>query len=69
MFYLGTAVFAFEGVNMVVPIAESMKRPEKFPLCLTSVLMGVCVVLASIGTSKNCYINSIKISTHIHFNL
>lgn len=47
---IGTAIFAFEGVNMVVPIAESMEKPEKFPICLTGIMTGVATIYAAMGT-------------------
>ncbi|KAG1472547.1 hypothetical protein G6F56_001472 [Rhizopus delemar] len=31
---IGTAVFSFEGIGMVVPVVEGMKNPEKFPRVL-----------------------------------
>ncbi|KAJ3258800.1 neutral amino acid transporter [Chytriomyces hyalinus] len=42
--FIGTALFAFEGICLILPIAESMKHPEQFPMVLT-----LCITL--IGTT------------------
>lgn len=47
---IGTAVFTFEGIGLVIPITESMKEPEKFPRALTGVMAGVMVLFASAGS-------------------
>lgn len=46
---IGTAVFTFEGVGLVIPITESMKEPRKFPATLTAVMAGVATLFASAG--------------------
>ncbi|ORX62684.1 hypothetical protein DM01DRAFT_1278586 [Hesseltinella vesiculosa] len=46
---VGTAVFAFECVGLVIPIAESMENPEKFPLVVWAGMIIVCVVYLLIG--------------------
>eukprot|EP00736_Rhodelphis_marinus_P001903 Rmarinus@m.2733 len=45
--FIGTAVYTFEGVGMVIPIHQSMKEKEKFPLVLRWTLVGVCVLFVS----------------------
>ncbi len=47
--FIGTAVFTFEGIGLIIPITESMKEPEKFPRALTGVMAGVMVLFASAG--------------------
>ncbi|KAL0095500.1 transmembrane amino acid transporter protein-domain-containing protein [Phycomyces blakesleeanus] len=47
---IGTAVFAFEGIAMVVPIVEGMKKPEKFPLAVNIGMGIITVVFIIIGT-------------------
>ncbi|GAK65805.1 vacuolar amino acid transporter 3 [Moesziomyces antarcticus] len=47
--FIGTAVFTFEGIGLVIPITESMKEPEKFPRALTGVMAFVMVLFASAG--------------------
>ncbi|KAJ2808060.1 hypothetical protein H4R20_001016 [Coemansia guatemalensis] len=41
---VGTAVFAFEGVTLVIPVVDSMARPNTFPKVLTAVML-VCIVV------------------------
>ncbi|KAI7818085.1 transmembrane amino acid transporter protein-domain-containing protein [Gamsiella multidivaricata] len=47
--FIGTAVFSYEGIGMVIPICGSMKDPRQFPRALTIVLTVVCVLLVSFG--------------------
>lgn len=47
--FLGTAAFAFEGIGLVIPIQESMARPEKFKFVLTGVMIILILVFTSIG--------------------
>lgn len=46
---IGTAMFTFEGIGLIIPIQESMKHPEKFPSVLGSVMILVTVLMVSIG--------------------
>lgn len=46
---IGTAVFTFEGIGLIIPITESMKEPEKFPKVLLGVMVGLTVLFASAG--------------------
>ncbi|KAG0266856.1 neutral amino acid transporter [Mortierella polycephala] len=47
--FIGTAVFSFEGIGMVIPICGSMANPKQFPRALIIVLSVVCVLLVSFG--------------------
>ncbi|KAI9470654.1 MAG: transmembrane amino acid transporter protein-domain-containing protein [Benjaminiella poitrasii] len=47
---IGTATFSFEGIGLIIPIVESMERPEKFPFVLTLGMIIVCVIYILIGT-------------------
>ncbi|OAD77433.1 hypothetical protein PHYBLDRAFT_60567 [Phycomyces blakesleeanus NRRL 1555(-)] len=47
---IGTATFSFEGVGLVIPIVESMQKPERFPFVVTLGTMIVCVVYVLIGS-------------------
>ncbi|KAF9186575.1 neutral amino acid transporter [Haplosporangium sp. Z 767] len=47
--FIGTAVFSYEGIGMVIPICGSMADPKQFPRALTIVLSVVCVLLVSFG--------------------
>lgn len=47
---IGTATFSFEGIGLVIPIAESMDRPEKFPLVVSLGTVIVCVIYIVVGS-------------------
>ncbi|CAK9780712.1 hypothetical protein CC85DRAFT_264664 [Cutaneotrichosporon oleaginosum] len=46
---IGTAVFAFEGIGLVIPITETMKEPQKFPRALSGVMLFVAVLFSAFG--------------------
>ena len=53
--------FAFEGIGLVIPIQESMIRPEKFKFVLTTVMIILIIVFTSIGAlSYAAYGSSVK---------
>lgn len=39
--FIGTAIFTYEGIGLIIPIQESMKRPQQF----TGVLAGVMILI------------------------
>ncbi|KAI9497217.1 transmembrane amino acid transporter protein-domain-containing protein [Zychaea mexicana] len=47
--FIGTAVFTYEGVGLVIPITESMKEPEKFGRVLSWTMLGITMIFLSIG--------------------
>ncbi|KAF3164408.1 neutral amino acid transporter [Orbilia oligospora] len=47
--FIGTAIFTFEGIGLIIPIQESMKRPEKFPKVLGGVMILITAVFVSAG--------------------
>ncbi|KAI9312596.1 transmembrane amino acid transporter protein-domain-containing protein [Dichotomocladium elegans] len=47
---IGTAVFSFEGIGMVISIVEGMENPKKFPLVMNIGMVIVTCVLILIGT-------------------
>jgi proton-coupled amino acid transporter len=47
--FIGTAIFTYEGIGLLIPIQESMKNPSKFPVILGWVMFSVTVVFISIG--------------------
>lgn len=46
---IGTAVFSFEGVGLVIPISDSMREPRKFPAVLTGVMLFLIVLFGGAG--------------------
>ncbi|KAI7824785.1 transmembrane amino acid transporter protein-domain-containing protein [Gamsiella multidivaricata] len=51
--FIGTAVFSFEGIGLIIPITESMAEPEKFPRVLAITMTIVALIFGSIGAL--CY--------------
>lgn len=47
--FIGTAIFTFEGVGLILPIQESMRQPSKFPPVLAAVMVIITVVFISMG--------------------
>ncbi|RCH94328.1 hypothetical protein CU098_005001 [Rhizopus stolonifer] len=48
--FIGTAVYSFEGIGLIIPIRDSMEKPEKFPAVLTFVMILVASTLCAVGT-------------------
>lgn len=46
---IGTAIFTFEGVGLIIPIQSGMAQPGKFPAVLATVMVIVTVVFVSAG--------------------
>jgi proton-coupled amino acid transporter len=38
---IGTAIFSFEGIGLVIPVTDAMKEPHKFPKVLTGVMLSL----------------------------
>jgi proton-coupled amino acid transporter len=47
--FIGTAIFTFEGIGLIIPIQESMQNPRKFPSVLALVMVIITVVFTSMG--------------------
>jgi proton-coupled amino acid transporter len=47
--FIGTAIFTFEGIGLIIPIQEAMKNPKKFPPVLGGVMIIISVVFISMG--------------------
>ena len=47
--FIGTAIFTFEGIGLIIPIQESMKKPSKFPPVLAIVMVIITVIFISMG--------------------
>lgn len=51
--FIGTAIFTFEGIGLIIPIQETMKHPEKFPRVLGGVMVVITLIFVSMGAL--CY--------------
>jgi solute carrier family 36 (proton-coupled amino acid transporter) len=47
--FIGTAIFTFEGIGLIIPIQTGMKDPSKFPRVLGGVMVIITVVFISMG--------------------
>ena len=47
--FIGTAIFTYEGVGLIIPIQESMRSPRKFPAVLAGVMVAITIVFLSAG--------------------
>ncbi|EEH19184.1 hypothetical protein PABG_01503 [Paracoccidioides brasiliensis Pb03] len=47
--FIGTAIFTYEGIGLIIPIQESMKKPQKFPGVLALVMILITTVFLSMG--------------------
>jgi proton-coupled amino acid transporter len=47
--FIGTAIFTFEGIGLIIPIQSGMKDPKKFPKVLGGVMILITIVFVSAG--------------------
>jgi len=47
--FIGTAIFTFEGIGLIIPIQSGMKEPSQFPRVLGIVMVAITVVFVSAG--------------------
>lgn len=47
--FVGTAIFTFEGIGLVIPIKEAMKQPARFPTILAVVMVIITVLFVGMG--------------------
>ena len=47
--FIGTAIFTFEGVGLIIPIQESMKQASKFPPVLAGVMIFITLLFTVMG--------------------
>lgn len=48
--FIGTAIFAFEGIGLLIPVQESMKNPKDFPKVLALVIVTVTIMFILMAT-------------------
>ncbi|CCK71982.1 Avt4p KNAG_0I01970 [Huiozyma naganishii CBS 8797] len=48
--FIGTAIFAFEGIGLIIPVQDTMRHPEKFPLVLKLVILTATCLFISVAT-------------------
>ena len=46
---IGTAIFTFEGVGLIIPIQSGMREPKKFPKVLATVIIIIGIIFISMG--------------------
>ncbi|KAJ1979581.1 hypothetical protein H4R35_001458 [Dimargaris xerosporica] len=66
--FIGTAVFSFEGIGLVLPIVSSMKEPRRFPAVLTLALTVSAAIFVSIGALSYLTFGD-KVETVVLLNL
>ena len=66
--FIGTAIFTFEGVGLIIPIQESMRQPSKFPPVLAGVMLLITVIFISMGALSYAAFGS-KTKTVVLLNL
>lgn len=47
--FIGVAIFAFEGIGLIIPIQESMIYPDHFPRVLRSVILTISTIFVFVG--------------------
>jgi len=47
--FIGTAVFSFEGIGLMIPIADAMKEPDRFPAALSGVMFFLTLLFGGAG--------------------
>jgi len=50
---IGSSIFTFEGIGLILPIQSSMKQPEKFSYLLYLVMLIITIIFTSVGAL--CY--------------
>ncbi|PKS05288.1 hypothetical protein jhhlp_008660 [Lomentospora prolificans] len=66
--FIGTAIFTFEGIGLIIPIQESMKNPQKFPKVMFVVMVIITTLFVTMGAVSYAAYGS-KTETVVLLNL
>ena len=66
--FIGTAIFTFEGIGLIIPIQESMKHPEKFSKVMLIVMIIISTLFITMGAVSYAAYGS-KTETVVLLNL
>ena len=66
--FIGTAIFTFEGIGLIIPVQSGMKNPKKFPKVLGIVMIVITVIFISMGALSYAAFGS-KTKTVIILNM
>jgi solute carrier family 36 (proton-coupled amino acid transporter) len=66
--FIGTAIFTFEGIGLIIPIQESMKSPTKFPKVMFIVMIIITTLFIVMGAVSYAAYGS-KTETVVLLNL
>jgi len=66
--FIGTAVFSFEGIGLIIPITDAMREPHKFPAVLTGVMFFLMILFGGAGVLSYLTFGS-EINTVVLVNL
>ncbi|KAL2162714.1 hypothetical protein VTH06DRAFT_6550 [Thermothelomyces fergusii] len=66
--FIGTAIFTFEGIGLIIPIQESMRQPQKFPKVMFVVMIIITTLFTVMGAVSYAAYGS-KTETVVLLNL
>jgi proton-coupled amino acid transporter len=66
--FIGTAIFTFEGIGLIIPIQESMRHPQKFPKVMFVVMVIITTIFTVMGAFSYAAYGS-KTETVVLLNL
>ena len=66
--FIGTAIFTFEGIGLIIPIQESMRHPQKFPKVMFVVMVIITTLFVVMGAVSYAAYGS-KTETVVLLNL
>ncbi|KAK8065599.1 Vacuolar amino acid transporter 3 [Apiospora hydei] len=66
--FIGTAIFTFEGIGLIIPIQESMRNPAKFPKVMFYVMIIITLLFTIMGAISYAAYGS-KTETVVLLNL